>query len=60
MIRKQPRASSRCSWLTDAELQALDAWLYDHSPLDLPELRLFSQGAQPLGAEEIVALRAWA
>lgn len=47
-------------WLTDPELQALDTWLYERSPLALPDVGLFSQGTQPMAANEIGALRAWA
>lgn len=46
-------------WLTDPELQALDTWLYGRSPLDLPDLGLFSQGSEPMSQGEISALRAW-
>ena len=59
MIRKRPRARVWCGWLTDAELQAFDAWLYDHSSLDLPHLSLFSQGTASLSGEDISALRIW-
>ncbi len=47
-------------WLTDVELQALDAWLYDSSPLDLPDVAVFGQGTAPMTADEIPVVRAWA
>jgi hypothetical protein len=48
------------AWLTGSELQALDVWLYDRAPLDLPDLGLFSRGSEPMAGTEISALRAWA
>jgi hypothetical protein len=47
------------AWLTDSEVQALDAWLYERAPLDLPDVGLFSQGSEPMSGSEINALRVW-
>jgi hypothetical protein len=47
------------SWLTDSEVQALDTWLYERLPLDLPDLGLFGQGTEPMAGSEISALRTW-
>jgi hypothetical protein len=49
----------RC-WLTDSKVQALDAWRFGKSPLDLPHVNLFSRGTQQMGETEVSALRAWA
>jgi hypothetical protein len=45
-------------WLTDQELEGLDAWLYGRSPLDLPDVNFFSLGTQQMGESEVSALRA--